>query len=178
MANDVERSLGYWVALTRTINPLGSKAYFCPAGGAGIWKFAVLANSSKVCGRRWFCISHPRSARLSNWSCVRPVLAELDGPGGGGGPVGTGVVDVTIGSAIGAPVGPVVGVAAEDVELESCDGATETGVLSDFPHPPPAARMQKRQRIPTVGFQPTSQPKSKNAFTRFTYMDVVENSPS
>lgn len=36
--------------------------YFFPGGGGGIVILALLANSAKLVGTRWFCILHWRSA--------------------------------------------------------------------------------------------------------------------
>ena len=119
-----------------------------------MWKFAELANSSKFRGRRWFFISHPNIARLSNWSCVGPtlLLVETDGTG----------IDGCIRSGGGVAAG------AEAVEAESDAGgdATSGGLFCDFPHPPPTTNARMRQRIPAPGFHPSSLPKSKNSFIR------------
>ena len=69
------------------------------------------------------------------------------------------------GVAIGAIAVGVESDAAVGVELDSCDGATDTGVLSDFLHPLPAARTRRRHKMPAIGSQPARLPKSKIMFT-------------
>ena len=130
------------------MNPFRSKAYFCPGGGAGISIFAVLANSSKFCGCRWFFISHPIIARLSNWSCVGPLFWV--------GSVLAGAVATN--GCIRSAGGVSVGVAAAEVESDGDGDATGGDVPGDFLHPPPATKAKLRQTMPAPGVKTLSRP--------------------
>jgi hypothetical protein len=70
--------------------------------------------------------------------------------------------------------GVAVGAAAVGVELDSCDGATEAGVLSDFLHPLDATRTRRRHKMLAFGSQPARLPKSKKMFTG-TFMDWIKD---
>ena len=71
-------------------------------------------------------------------------------------------------------MGVAVGAAAVGVELDSCDGATEAGVLSDLLHPLDATRTRRRHKTPAFASQPARLPKSKIMFTG-TVMDRLKD---
>ena len=112
----------------------------------------MLANSSKVCGRRWFFIFHPNNARLSDWTCVGPFGPLSNEAGGGVGCIrfaGTEFAGVAVAA-----------------ELAAGGGATGDDTFFDFPHPPPATKARMTQRIPAPGFQRSGRPRFEICFMR------------
>ena len=91
------------------MKPRPFNAYFFPRGGSGIWTLAVLANSLKSLGCRWFVRIQRTIARFKNCRVVREV--EL-------------VVVVDCGSAIGAGAG------VEETVTELAGGVAACGAAA------------------------------------------------
>lgn len=133
---------------TRMMNPRPFKAYFFPGGGSGIWTLAVLAKSSKLCGRRWFVLIHLTIARFKNWRVVREVELVV-------------VVDceIGIGAGVGAASAETVGLAGGGA---AC-GAAPADLL-DLPQPAATMRANANNTSAILRHRPSRSNSSKNGF--------------